>query len=198
MLRVSPVRIITRFLGVLFYLCSILVSPRSDTKRRQRKFFPGHNPTEADFSCSSILYARTKDNNNKEMFDDRNLSGVLSHFPDPRHYISSYSKLIFTIVLFYLICNKEMTFMVIYNVFRVLFGTLYPAYASFKAVRTKNVREYVSVWFLHLRLLLLTSFVFRLNGWCTGLCLHSLPAWKLLRMCFSVGTFEEIKLPLKS
>lgn len=33
---------------------------------------------------------------------------------------------------------------VIFPAFRLSFGTLYPAYASYKAVRTKNVKEYVS------------------------------------------------------
>lgn len=28
--------------------------------------------------------------------------------------------------------------------FRLVFGTLYPAYSSYKAVKTKDVREYVS------------------------------------------------------
>lgn len=35
--------------------------------------------------------------------------------------------------------------------YRLVFGTLYPAYSSYKAMKTKNVREYVSVFFLFLR-----------------------------------------------
>jgi len=37
--------------------------------------------------------------------------------------------------------------MYIFN-FSLVLGTLYPAYASYKAVKTKNVKEYVSVIFL--------------------------------------------------
>lgn len=37
-----------------------------------------------------------------------------------------------------------MTHVFVYFPFRLVFGTLYPAYASYKAVRTKNVKEYVS------------------------------------------------------
>lgn len=29
--------------------------------------------------------------------------------------------------------------------FRLVFGTLYPAYSSYKAVKSKDVREYVSI-----------------------------------------------------
>ncbi|PSN37885.1 Receptor expression-enhancing protein 2 [Blattella germanica] len=41
-----------------------------------------------------------------------------------------------------------MTYMLFYPIFRLVFGTLYPAYASYKAVRTKNVKEYVK-WMMY-------------------------------------------------
>lgn len=34
---------------------------------------------------------------------------------------------------------------ILYPAFRLLFGTLYPGYASYKAIRTRNVKEYVCV-----------------------------------------------------
>jgi len=43
-----------------------------------------------------------------------------------------------------LILLEAMLYTLFYPLFRLVFGTLYPAYASYKAVRTKNVKEYVS------------------------------------------------------
>jgi len=34
---------------------------------------------------------------------------------------------------------------IIYQCFKLSFATLYPAYASYKAVKTKNVKDYVSL-----------------------------------------------------
>lgn len=47
--------------------------------------------------------------------------------------------------LLVIVMPRTLTYVLLYPIFRLVLGNLYPAYASYKAVRTKNVKEYVSM-----------------------------------------------------
>lgn len=72
---------------------------------------------------------------------------------------------------------RMVTNLVIYPSCRLVFGTLYPAYASYKAVRTKNVKEYVSTF--HLLLYFVSSFYYH-NFWKLFIVFRNLSRVELL------------------
>ncbi|XP_058462336.1 uncharacterized protein LOC131437179 isoform X2 [Malaya genurostris] len=70
---------------------------------------------------------------------------MLSKIPFPRLSVTGMG-LCSLVAIF--ICPRTLGANILYPGFRLLFGTLYPAYASYKAVRTKNVKEYVK-WMMY-------------------------------------------------
>lgn len=50
------------------------------------------------------------------------------------------------ILVFTFILPRSLSY-ILYSTYRLVFGTLYPAYASYKAVRTASVKEYVRHFF---------------------------------------------------
>lgn len=93
--------------------------------------------------------------------------------------------------------------LILYPIFRLIFGTLYPAYASYKAVRSKKENEYVSE-VVQTRppskqvanmsnFLPFHFFSFSSNGSCTGLCLHFSHRVKRSRTCCCHGFHSIMK-----
>lgn len=73
--------------------------------------------------------------------------------------LSSVNGAIATTLTFIVLLPRALIKSLFYPGYRLLFGTLYPAYASYKAVRTRNVKEYVSF-----PLLINSNFPFLLNS----------------------------------
>lgn len=67
---------------------------------------------------------------------------LLQRWPLPR--LSFNTACICSLIIIF-IAPRTCAQSLLFPAFRLFFGTLYPAYASYKAVRTKNVKEYVSM-----------------------------------------------------
>lgn len=70
---------------------------------------------------------------------------MISKFPFPRMSVMSFG---LTSLLAVFLAPKSFTERVLYPGFKILFTIIYPAYRSFKAVRNKNLKEYLK-WIVY-------------------------------------------------
>lgn len=70
---------------------------------------------------------------------------MMSKFPFPRMSVMSFG---LTSLLAIFICPRGFTERALYPGFRIIFSIIYPAYGSFKAVRNKNLKEYLK-WIVY-------------------------------------------------
>lgn len=136
--------------------------------RPQGKMYPVHNEVEenCDDENSLIKYnektfdqSKKRSNaktitNAKEMTKQtiaailNRISGFLdmvSKFPFPRMSVVSFG---LTSLLAIFICPRNFTERALYPGFRIVCSIIYPAYRSFKAVRNKNLKEYLK-WIVY-------------------------------------------------
>lgn len=70
---------------------------------------------------------------------------MVSKFPFPRMSVMSFG---LASLLAIFICPRGFTERALYPGFRIIFSIIYPAYGSFKAVRNKNLKEYLK-WIVY-------------------------------------------------
>lgn len=70
---------------------------------------------------------------------------MISKFPFPRMSVMSFG---LTSLIAVFLAPKSFTDRVLYPAFRLIFTIIYPAYRSFKAVRNKNLKEYLK-WIVY-------------------------------------------------
>lgn len=70
---------------------------------------------------------------------------MISKFPFPRMSVMSFG---LTSLLAVFLAPRSFTERVLYPAFKILFTIIYPAYRSFKAVRNKNLKEYLK-WLVY-------------------------------------------------
>nr|KAF7389428.1 hypothetical protein H0235_017912 [Vespula pensylvanica] len=105
-----------------------------------------------------LLITRTKRIDNNRIEEDlqiialrrklKHLTNWTQRFVDRLPVRMTLSNLGILAVFLAIVLPKSLTYILLYPIFRLVFGTLYPAYASYKAVRTQNVKEYVK-WMMY-------------------------------------------------
>ena len=136
---------------------SNLIRVKDNTKNKQK--MSGTETLQSDEVFYDSLLNNATSNIKSNLTtdsDDTNLKTYRNHVNPSRgrslinfvswfvFLLSSVNGAIATTLTLILLLPRALIKSLFYPGYRLLFGTLYPAYASYKAVRTRNVKEYVS------------------------------------------------------
>lgn len=120
----------------------------TDNTKMSRTEVMMQSEEEADVNVKSEIASKSKKDTSVKSRHFRacgkRLMNLVSWFV---FLLSSVNGAIATTLTLIVLLPRALIKSLFYPGYRLLFGTLYPAYASYKAVRTRNVKEYVSVLF---------------------------------------------------